>query len=229
MQTLSITINPSDLPDPDVLSVQTYANVIPALRPYVPYAMQARIALQQPVGFAYQQVYIFTSAAMQSLQHQLTPAVYQDIMSIEGNAYVAQADLETDLAELGVPQEYYPTIEQVVILNAVVAVYQLDFTLTIQTGDPTPPNIVFNMARTDIFQDLVLNAGRRPQTAQYFFVPVTYAATFVSSTVPKFSGSDFGNVIWPIAGEPNFERTLQMFGGMGIALPSASGLAFNCD
>ncbi|MDQ5823372.1 MAG: hypothetical protein M3441_04060, partial [Chloroflexota bacterium] len=226
---LNVTVNPSDLPDPDVLKVKTYVAMIPAFKPYASFAMQAHIVPKQPPTVTSQQVYIFTTAAMSLLQQQLPASVYQQITGLSGNAYVAQADLETDLAGAGVAQDYYATIEKATLASGMAVAHDLQFSLTIQNGAPQQPNLVFDLVRTDILQNLGLGISGTAQTLQYGFTRVTYAATFVSTTVPGFDKTNFGDLIWPVVGEPNYDETLQEMGETGVPLPIMSGFQFLFD
>ncbi|MDQ5824923.1 MAG: hypothetical protein M3441_12065 [Chloroflexota bacterium] len=225
---LDTTVNPSDLPNPDVLKVKTYVTAIPAFKPYASYAMQAHIVPRQPPTITSQQVYIFSTTAKSLLQQQLPASVYQQITGLEGNVYVSQADLESDLAGAEVAQGYYATIEKATLAVGMVVAHDLQFTLTIQNGAPPQqqPNLVFDLVRTDVLQDLGLGISGTAQTLQYAFTPVKYAATFVSTTVPGFDKRSFGDLIWPVVGEQGYDKTLQEMGKTGVPLPIMSGFQF---
>jgi hypothetical protein len=66
------------------------------------------------------------------------------------------------------------------------------------------------------------------QTLQFVdFTHVSYAATFKSSTVPKFPpGTDFADLIWPVAGEPRYDEAMGAVGMIGLPLPIMSGFHF---
>jgi hypothetical protein len=105
--------------------------------------------------------------------------------------------------------------------------HSLEFTLTIQNGAPSPPNLVFDLARTDVLQNLSLGATGNAQTLKYDFKKVDATATFVSTTIPRFDAKDFGTTIWPIVGEPRYDEELTKIGhGTGVPLPIMQGFHF---
>jgi len=224
---LNTTVNPSDLPDPDVLKVKTYVNLVPAFKPYQTYAMQAQVNPKAPPVVAFQDVYIFTSAAMSLLQTQLPNNIYQEITGLEGNAYVAKADLEADLSE--VDQSWWPAIEKATIAMGMAVTQNLEFTMTIQTPNDPKPNLVFDVQRTDILQNLALGIAGKAQTMQYAFQQVKYATTFVSTTVPNFDKTNFADLVWPVAGEPRYDQTLTAMGQTGVPLPIMADFQFLFD
>jgi hypothetical protein len=225
---LTYTLHPDDLPDPDSLKVKTYVSAIPALKPYQAFAMQAQVTPKQPSTTAFQIVWEFTKQAMQVLQQQLPAGDYQNVMNLDGNNYVAQADLDADLAAVGVQDpKSVATIKRVTQTMGMVVKHNLEFTLTIQNGAPSPPNLVFDLARTDVLQNLSLGTSGNAQTLKYDFKKVDATAMFVSSTIPKFDKLDFGTSIWPIIGEPRYDEELTKLGhGTGIPLPIMQGFHF---
>jgi hypothetical protein len=227
---LAVTVHASDLPDPDVLKCKTYSPAIKAFQPYAAFAMQADVVPQQAPTIAFQQVWVLTSAVMTTLGGQLPSNVYPLLEGLAGNAYAAQTALETDLSNATIDQEYWSTIEQAAAGSGMVLTQDLEFTLTILNGATTEPNIVFKLARTDILQNLGLGTSGQAQTLTFDFVHVSYAATFVSSTVPNFpGGTDFSGLIWPVAGEPHYDEALAAVGHTGSPLPIMSGFHFLFD
>jgi hypothetical protein len=223
---LNTTVQPSDLPDPDVLKVKTYVSLIPAFKPYASFAMTAGITPRQPPLSAFQQVYEFTADAMQALRQQLPANVYQLVTGLAGNAYLTVQDLQADLAAAGVGQAYYQVIEDATKAMGMVVTQDLEFVLTIDNGAVTKPNLVFDVSRTDILQKLGLGETGQAQTLTYSFMPVKSQATFVSTTVPNFDKNTFGDIIWPVAGEPRYDDTLQKMGQTGVPIPIMSGFHF---
>jgi hypothetical protein len=106
------------------------------------------------------------------------------------------------------------------------ATQDLRFTITIQNGAPQQPNLVFDVARTDVLENLGLGSSGTAQTLQYAFTHVKSTATFVSTTVPGFEETSFGDLIWPEVGETAYSTTLQKMGKTGVPLPIMSGFQF---
>lgn len=225
---LNVTVRPDDLTDPDVLKVKTYA-VIAALKPYTAFAMTAQVNPTAAPVVNFQDVWIFTTAVMATLQQQLPSTVYAAITGLEGNAYVSAAALESDLAAAGVPTSYV-TVVQTAAKSTGMGVHQdLEFTLTIENGAVTPPVIIFDISRDDVLQNLGLGRSGTAQTMTYAFTRCRSTATFVTSTVPGFPGGDFGDWIWPVAGEPGYDDTLTNLGKTGVPLPIMQGFTFRFD
>lgn len=225
---LTYTLHPDDLPDPDTLKVKTYVSAIPVLKPYQAFAMQAQVTPKQASTTAFQLVWEFTKQTMQALQQQLPAGEYQKVVNLDGNNYVAQADLDADLAAVGVTDPNYVAIVERATRNmGMVVKHSLEFTLTIQNGAPAPPNLVFDLARTDVLQNLSLGTSGNAQTLKYDFKKVDATATFVSTTIPRFDSHDFGTTIWPIVGEPRYDEELTKIGhGTGVPLPIMQGFHF---
>jgi hypothetical protein len=224
---LAVTVEAAQLQDPDVLKCKTYVPMIPAFKPYSAFAMQAKVVPKAAPVAAFELVYQLTDAVMNQLQQQLPSNVYQQLSGLQGNAYAARADLESDLAAAGVAQTYYGTIETAAKSMGMVVTQNLEFTLTIENGVTPQPNLVFDLQRTDILQNLGLGqTAGGAQTLQYSFRRVSYAATFVSTTVPNFDKQDFGGLIWPVAGEPRYEDALAAMGKTGVPIPIMAGFQF---
>jgi LBP / BPI / CETP family, C-terminal domain len=226
---LNITITPSQLPDPDVLKVKTYVGLIPELKPYAAFAMNATVSPKEPPVAKFQEVYEFTTDAMALLNQQLPSDVYQMILNIEGNGYVSKEDLEGDLAALEVPTQWNETIERATKAMGMVTRQDIKFTLIIQNGAPQQPDIVFSVIRTDILTNLGLGITNNAQTMKYRFKKVKSEATFISSTIPRFPGNKFADIIWPIAGEMRYSETLNKLGDIGVPIPIMQGFRFLFD
>ncbi|MDI2124980.1 hypothetical protein [Yinghuangia seranimata] len=230
---LTLTINATDLPDPDALHCKTYANWIKSLKRYSAFAMRADIAPKAPPTVSFQKVWVLNTAAMQTLQAKLPANVYTLLGGLAGNGYVTEGALDGDLQDAGINQQYWPTITQAAYAPGMALAQSMRFTLTILDGEPEQPNIVFDLTRTDILQNLGLGktqaAGSDAQTLMFDFLHAVYDATFVSSTVPDFDGSDFGDKLWPTIGEIAYDKELAAIGHTGTPLPIMSGFHFLFD
>jgi hypothetical protein len=225
---LSIVVDPHDLPDPDVLKVKSYVSLVPALKPYQAFAMQAQVTPKQAPTTTFQLVWEFTKEAMEALKAQLPDSEFQKLGGVDGNNYVAKADLESDLQAAGVTDPRYVTIiEQVTRNIGMVVKHRMEFKLVIQNNTPPLPELVFDLARTDVLQNLSLGVTGQAQTLKYDFKKVDSKATFVSTTIPKFDAKDFGDWIWPHGGEPVYDDELTKIGhGTGVPLPIMQGFHF---
>lgn len=225
---LDVTVQPSDLPDPDVLKVKTYLALIPQLKPYAADAMSATVRPKAAPVVAFQDVWILTSQVMSTLHASLPGSVYQQLSRLSGNAYLTTAALESDLTSAQVPSAYVAQIASAAKSIGMAVTQDLEFTLTVQNGAQQPPVIVFDVQRHDILQLLGLGQKGTAQTMTYAFTRVDAVATFVSSTIPQFpAGPLFGSMIWPVAGEPRYDEALTAMGkGAGVPLPIMSGFTF---
>ncbi|AWN31771.1 hypothetical protein [Streptomyces sp. NEAU-S7GS2] len=229
---LDLTLRPSDLPDPDSLKVKTYVTAVKAFKPYAAFAMTAQVtpvALPQkdiPQTYEFAQVHEFTQATEDILQKQLPSDVYALIKtSLDGNAYTQTSDLTADLRQLGVAEQYDEAIEKATRVMGMVVTQNLEFALFIEDGK-SRPQIVFDLLRTDVLQNLALGRSGNAQTMQYDFHKVTFDATLKSTTVPGFDKVDFGGMVWPIIGEPRYDEALQKLGKTGVALPIVQDFTF---
>ncbi|MEO3787246.1 hypothetical protein ABGB12_28300 [Actinocorallia sp. B10E7] len=227
---LAVTVHASDLPDPEVLHCKTYVSLIKAFKPYAAFAMRADVVPRQAPKVAFQKVWVLTETVMETLKNQLPSTVYTLLDGLEGNAYAAQAAFEQDLQDATIDRQYWQAIERAAYASGMVMTEDLQFTLTILNGATSQPDIVFDLVRTDILQNLGLGvhqgSGSPSQTLTFDFVHADYKATFVSSTVPNFDGAGFGEQIWPIAGEPSYDKELAAIGRIGSPLPIMSGFQF---
>jgi len=220
---LNTVVTPSDLPDPDVLKAKTDITMIPSFKPFTAYAMNALVSpLAAPVA-GFQEVYQFTKTAMAWFSAHLPSDVYVLVQGLEGDGYATRADLEEALTDAQIPAQWFDTIRNTTKGMGMVAVQDIQFTLTIQNGAPQQPNVVFTVKRTDILDNLALGLSGEAQTMKYGFRKVKSAAAFVSSTVPKFESKTFGDIIRPIAGEPRYSQTLIAMGQTGVPIPIMSG------
>ena len=83
--------------------------------------------------------------------------------------------------------------------------------------------------RTDGTQKLGFGKSNQAQTLTYAFTKVDYKATYKSSTIPNFPASDFGDMIWPVVGEPAYDKVLQKMGAAGVPIPIMRGFHFLFD
>lgn len=229
---LTTTATPGTVPDPRVLKCATYVASIPAFKPYAMYGMQAAVTpLAAPVT-TFQQVWEFTQDAVNALQKQLPTNVWNILnTAMIGNSYLSSKDLDDDLAAYGVPTENVTAIANATVGMGMVVVHDLQFVLTILDGASPQPTITFSVQRTDIQTRLSLGvtqvAGSKAQTMQFAYLNNSYAATFVSSTVPKFpDGEQFADIIWPQVGEPAYDNVLAAMGKAGVPIPIMSGFNF---
>ncbi|WP_328545788.1 hypothetical protein [Streptomyces platensis] len=232
---LDFTLTPKDIPDPDSLKVDTYLTLVPAFKPYKGCTMTARVTPLSlphqdiPQTYAFAQVYEFTAETEKILQQQLPSDVYNKVLKhMDGNAYTTVSDLTTDLSDLKVSQEYYAAIEKATAVMGMVVTQNLEFTLTIEADDEKP-KIVFDLLRTDILRDLKLGAAGNVQTMQYSFHKVMFQATLKSSDVPHIDQTTFGTTVWPIVGEPHYDKVLEELGSKGVALPIVQDFTFLFD
>ena len=225
---LNVVVNPADLHDPGALKVATYVNLEKSLKPFQAFAMQAQISPTAAPVTTFQLVWEFTAAALSTLQKQLPPNVYNLLSGLQGNAYTSKSALEQDLTGATIPNSYFPAIEKATQAMGMVVTSNLNFDLIIENQQPNPPDIKFSLARTDILTKLGLGiGGNNAQTLQYDFLNVNFNATFISSTVPGFQGATFGNIVFPIAGEPRYAEVLAEMGKTGAPLPIMADFQFD--
>lgn len=225
---LNMVLNPTDIPDPDVLKVKTYSGTVPALKPYQYYAMQAQVKQNSAPVTAFQTVYQFTTAVMTTLQNQLPGPVWQLLNNnIAGNNYASQSDLEANLQGIGVASSYFATIEAAAKTMGMVVNHDINYTLVIQTSESPQPTIVFNVTRVDILGDLSLGINtNQAQTMKFSFSNATWNCTFVSSSIPGFNG-DVLDSIWGQAGESGYATIMDDLGNTGVPVPIMQGFQFD--
>ncbi len=225
---LNTVVNPTDLPDPQALKVATYVALEKSLLPYKAFAMQAQITQNAaPVTLA-QTVWELTQNVMNTLQSQLPQNIFALMSGLAGNAYVSQAALESDLQSANVPAQYFSAIENAAKRMGLAVTQNMNFDLLIQNGSPTPPDIKFSLQRTDVLTTLKLGVNsNNNQTLQYDFLSTGYQAAFISSSVPGFKGDNFGTIIWPVGGEPQYDKVLADMGATGAPVPIMNGFQFD--
>ncbi len=225
---LNTVVNPTDLPDPAALKVATYVALEKSLAPYKSFAMQAHINQNAAPVTVSQTVWELTQNVMNTLQSQLPQNVFTLLGGLQGNAYAVLANLESDLQSATIPQQYFATIESAAKRMGLVVTQSMDFDLIIQNGSPTPPDIKFSLQRTDVLTTLKLGINNnKNQTLQYDFLSTGYQATFISSSIPGFKGDIFGTIIWPVGGEPQYDKVLADMGATGAPIPIMSGFQFD--
>jgi hypothetical protein len=233
---LTHTLLPHDVTPADLLEVDTYVSAIPEFADYSGCGMQAQVTPKQPPTTAFQLVWEFTKEAMQLLQQQLPASEYKKITRLDGHNYVTQDDLHQRLKAAGVTDAKSVTIvERATQIMGMVVKHDLEFKLTIQNEDQVKPNLVFDVVRTDVLQNLslgVTDSGKtKTQTLKYDFKPVTSTGTFVSSTIPGLEekAKAFHDLIWPVVGEPRYDQALANLGKTGVPLPIMQGFHFLFD
>ncbi len=245
---LDVTAVPGDFPnDPDILAVATYASWIPAFQDYIDYSMHVQVKPNQPPVVTFQDVYQFTDDAISLLKSQLPSDLYGWIagaaIGTTHRAYVSFDDVKADVTALCARHKYTPTgqdwtyIETATHAMGMVATQDLEFTLTIDDSADNP-NIVFDVQRTDILENLGLGESGTAQTLKYSFthaygknaagaIAVLVVVTFRSTTVPGFTSGDlFGTMIWPGVGEPKYDEAVSYMGQQGVPLPIMAGFQF---
>ncbi|HNM25967.1 MAG TPA: hypothetical protein PKL15_11075 [Saprospiraceae bacterium] len=225
---LNLVLNPTDVPDPDVLKVKTYVSYSQALEPYQYFAMQARVTQNSAPVTAFQLVYQFPQAVINTLQNQLPASVWNLLNNnIAGNNYASKSDLEANLQGIGIEAAYFPTIEDAAKTMGMVVHHNINYTLVIQTSESPQPTIVFNVTRVDILSNLLLGINaNKAQTLQFVFSNVTWNCSFVSSSIPKFDGSVLDSV-WGQAGESGYATIMAELGKTGVPLPIMQGFQFD--
>ena len=227
---LTAIVQPSDLPDPSILQANTYVSAIPAFKPYSGKAVQALVQPSVAPTTSFQQVWVLSTPVMNVLKSQLPSNVYGDLQGISGNAYVTQVSFESDLKSAGVATTYVATIETAAKAMGAAVQQTIEFTLTIEgTNINPPPNLVFTVTRTDVLQNLGLGLAGNAQTLQFAFTKSSATAAFVSTNIPHFDKADFGDLLWPVAGEPRYDQLLQDMGKKGVPLPIMQGFQFDFD
>lgn len=224
---LNLTVTPSDLPNPSALKAATYAAYEPAFAQYGNVALTAQITPLGPPVTAFQQVWLFTTAAMNLLQSQLPASVYQQLMAFSGNAYASQAKLESDLTDTGISNQYFATIEGAVSQKGKVTTQSMQFEILVENGATPRPNLIFDLQRTDVMTDLQLGTtATNAQSMMFSFANANNAVTFRSTTIPRFSKENFGTFVWPVVGESAYATAMQGMGQRGVAIPIAQGFSF---
>ncbi len=224
---LDAVVNAADLPDPDVLKVKTYVSILPVLKPFASFAMQAQISLNSAPTTSFQLVYELTTDVLNTLKLKVSQQVYQLLTGLQGNNYVSKVALETDLSGAGIDSSNFSTIETAAQSMGMVVSHDIHFTLIILNFQPEQPQFVFNVKRTDILGNLALGVGpNKTQTMQFGFKNAIWTAGFISSTIPNFDGSSLA-MLWGTAGEPRYDNLLVALGATGVPIPIMQGFKFD--
>ena len=223
---LKTKATPGTIPDPNALRVKTYVSWVKELKPFAGDNMQAEIAPVAAPVCTFQKVWQFTQANIDSLKTQVPTTVWNILNnSMVGNEYTSLDALAGDLKIYKIDSQYNPAIEKATSAMGMVTKQNIQMTLTILNGDLKQPTIVFNVARTDILTNLQLGTANKAQTMQFVFNEVESTATFVSSTIPNFPGSNMTG-IWASAGDPQYTLVLNSMGKTGVPLPIMTGFQF---
>lgn len=224
---LSITLQPSDLPNPDALKAATYAAFEPAFKQYGNVALSAQIAALGAPVTVFQEVWLFTTAVMDLLKTQLPASVYGQLAAFSGDAYVSQNALETALSDTGIDKQYFATIESASQQKGKVTTQKMQFEILVENGANPLPNLVFELDRTDVMTDLLLGTtASNAQSMMFKFTNVSNTVTFKSTTIPGFSKQTFGSFVWPVVGESAYAAAMTGMGQRGVAIPIAQGFSF---
>lgn len=224
---LNLSLDPSDIPNPSALKAQTYASYEPAFKQYGNVALHANITPKQAPVTAFQNVYIFSTQAMELLQKQLPATVYQSLSGFSGDAYTSIATLEAALKATNIDQQYYGTIEKATQQKGMITSQKMTFELQVENGANPLPNVIFQVDREDVMVDLVLGTtASKAQSLQFSFINVSNTATFISTTIPGFNREAFGTFVWPVVGESNYAEAMIRMGKTGVAIPIAQGFSF---
>ncbi|MEV6670061.1 hypothetical protein [Streptomyces sp. NPDC051162] len=233
---LNRVVKPGDpsITNPDVLKVKTYARKLPSLQPYdwCTFRVEAT-PLIAPVA-AFQKVWHYTKAVMDTLATQLPEDVVKRIQGLGGEVFAERKTVVDRLIKSKVPAEHHSKIADTAETMGMVISQDVRFKMVIQEDDGEP-DIIFRMKRTNCLVDLGLGRGTddsRIQTMKYRFHRVSEKppeVSFVSSTVPGFEGQDFGGDFWDYTGETAYAQTLDMMGQNGVPLPIMDGFGFRFD
>ncbi len=225
---LDLTLHPEDLPNPDVLKTDTYADMVPSFKQYGRTAMTAYITPQEAPFTEFQTVYLFTSEVMTELEDALPQEVYRKLDGYRGDGFVSEEDLFEELTTIHIDEQYFQTIAEIAQQRGMVTTQNVLFQLDIETGEDVVPNLIFDLVRTDIMTNLELGIAPESdaQTMQFGFTNASSEATFRSSTVPGFEEEGFGVFIWPVVGETKYAETMVAMGKTGVPIPIAEGFQF---
>jgi len=225
---LNVSLEPSDIPNPDVLKTETYHGKIPSFQQYGNAAMNATITPQAAPITEFQTVYLFTTAVMDKLKQNLPSDVYQKLGAFRGNGYICKAKLESSLTQTQIASTYFQTIEDATKQKGMVTTQKMHFELQIENGAQPQPNLVFDVDRIDLMTNLALGIApnSKAQTMKFMFRKVSSSVTFKSTTIPGFDNKDFGDYVWPIVGETEYATAMEKLGETGVAIPIAQGFRF---
>ncbi len=227
---LDVTVTPANLPNPAALKVKTYASSLPSLKRYGDVYMEAQISPKAAPLTSFQDTYVFTDAVLKVLKSQLPSTVYTVVSNAVGHeAFVSKTALEAALKDNGIAETYFAPIEKAALQAGMAFTQDMQFKLVIETTTKPQPDIVFDVARTDVMIDLALGISGHAQTLQFGILNVENSVTFVSSTVPDFNGLKFGILIWPVVGESAYMTAMEGLGKTGVPIPIMQGFKFVFD
>ncbi len=231
---LVATATPGNIPNPAALNTSNYQNTpLQALyNAYPNTPMTANIkALQAPtVSFA--TIYDLTANNIVNLQSQLPAAIYTQLQTLKGQAFMTEAAFYTQLVNaLGAANaaQYKTVIEAVAQVVGGVVTHSNQVIMNVVSGGQTIPVITFNVSQTDVLQNFQLGIAGTTQTLQFAFqiVDGLTSTTFVSSSITG-TGIDSGDFsfIWNWVLQNVFASEVALIGQAGVALPRMQGFNF---
>jgi hypothetical protein len=222
---LGATVTPSDLPNPDVLRVDTYVETVPALAPYAGKVMYAKIDPKTAPVTTFQEVWLYDKRVLAALEASLPADVYKKVKDSLGNrAYTTEAEARTAVGR-AVPADYVERVLAAAKQVGAVVAADINFRLTIQDTDPAA-YLEFSVKRVDVLRDLGLGTRNEAQTLTFEFARVKATATFVSTNIPDFDDEGFGRFIWPVVGETEYVKLQEQLGKIGVPIPIMQGFSF---
>jgi hypothetical protein len=226
------TVDPGDLPDPEVLNTGTYNNTpLQALySAYPDLPMTAAIVAKTAPTMTFERIYVLTDTAYAALKLQLPPDVYTKLKGIVHQAFLREAEFFTMLSNIigQAPAGQYKTIiEAAASTVAAVATHSNRVVLNVVQAGEQIPVITFDIGQTDVLQNFVLGISGKAQSLKFDFqiIPSLTKAQFVSSVVTGVDSGDFG-FIWNMALQPAYAKTVATIGQAGVALPRIPGFDF---
>jgi hypothetical protein len=227
---LNSLVKPADLPNPDVLRIDTYAEQIESLLPYAGKVFYANIAPKSAPSVEFQDVYLYDPKVMNSLKPPVLPAeVYTQVENaMAGKAYLTADAARTAATRAGVPSTFVERVVSAGKQGGMVVNAELAFRLTIQDTSPER-YLAFTLKRVDVLKDLGLGTSGQAQTLKFDFTRVSVKATFDETNIPDFDDSGFGTFIWPVVGETPYAQTQRDLGKIGVPIPIMQGFAFRFE
>lgn len=154
---LNQEITPTDLPDPDVLYTGTYP--FECFEIYDDAAMNLNIIPSEPPVCHFQEVYIFSDSAMETLKRDLPADKYSKLeKGVKGRAFSTYESLEDKLKSYGFDTTEMQIVKRDTAQEGLVTKQNVRWELVIQDKEEGYPNIIFEMNRENILVDLKLGA-----------------------------------------------------------------------
>lgn len=227
---LDALVKPADLPNPDVLRVDTYVEQIESFQPYEGKVMYAHVSPKAAPSVEFQEVWLYDRAVLDALKPPALPLdVYVAVENaMGGKAYLTEQDARTAAARAGVSPQYVDRVVGAAKQGGMVVNADLAFRLTIQQTQPER-YLAFSVKRVDVLKDLGLGAREQLQTLKFNFTRVSAKATFDETNIPDFDDSGFGQFIWPVVGEPRYVEAQQGLGKLGVPIPIMQGFTFRFE